>query len=77
MSIAEVHMYLHILSKCSFVYQELIDAAKIDASQVMDFAKNHRNLPNINIKYNRIIMKLNTLKKNKALKIIIQRIMNK
>ena len=77
MSIAEVHMHLQRLSNFALVSQELIDEAKKDVSQVLAFAKNHSNLPNINIKVSRIMMKLNILKKNNHPKRIIQRRMNK
>ena len=77
MSIPEVHMHLQSLSNFAFVSQWLIDAAKKDVSQVLVFAKNHRSLPNINIRDHRIMMKLNILNKNKSLKITIQQRMNK
>ena len=56
MRIAEFHMHLQSLSNFAFACQELIDASKKDASQVLAFAKNHSNLPKINIKEHRIMM---------------------
>ena len=67
MSIVEVHMHLQILIDFAFVSQYV--------SRVLAFAKNHSFLPDIKMKDYSIMMKLNTLKKNKALKIIIQLIM--
>ena len=73
MSVDEVKAHLKSLKHFNFVTNEMIDDAINDAEYVHAYVLRNNTLPKINIHDHRIMMKMNEVKKDKAMRRILNR----
>ena len=73
MSVDEVKAHLKSLKHFNFVTNEMIDDAINDAEYVHAYVLRNNTLPQINIHDHRIMMKMNEVKKDKAMRRILNR----